>query len=330
MTSFGKLEMNKQHVFCKNTDRFCITQRIQNLMCLLGQSKVYEEASEVFSELMDIDISGMQIQRVCNHYGQTLNGLINKNAEESIMELEKVRQEDNIYVMVDGAMIYTKEEEWKEIKLGRIFNSRDVVEIQKGRSEITNSIYVSHVGSVKEFFPKLEWHLVPYRKKIVIGDGAKWIWNWVEDNYPGAIQILDFFHAKEKLVIFSKYQFKEEDRQKKWLDEQIRKLLNNQSEQVIAELKGIRANNILAKEAKQKAIAYYIEHDDRMQYKTFLDKGLMIGSGPIEAAHRSVIQQRMKLSGQKWSIKGAQAIATLRCYKKSKAWEIVKNLIAAA
>ncbi len=299
-------------------------------MCLLGQSKVYEEASEVFLELLDLEVSAMQIQRVCSYYGEKMNSSINSNDTSAIMELEDVRDQDDIYVMVDGAMLYTKEEEWKEIKLGRIFNGRKVVEIQRDRSVITESIYVSHLGSVKEFFPKLEWHLVPYRNKVIIGDGARWIWNWVEDNYPGATQILDFYHAKEKLVIFAKYQFKDGEAQKSWLEKQKKLLLNNQSEEVIANLKAIRAKNAMAKQAKQKAIAYYIEHDDRMQYKTYLEKGLMIGSGPIEAAHRSVIQQRMKLSGQKWSIKGAQAIATLRCYKKSKAWEKVRNLIKAA
>ena len=81
--------------------------------------------------------------------------------------------------------------------------------------------------------------------------------------------------------------------------------------------------------AKQKAIDYYVEHDDRMQYRIYLEQGLMIGSGPIEAAHRSVIQQRLKLSGQKWSVPGAQAVANLRCYKHSGAWDIVKGIIAA-
>ncbi|MFT6809117.1 MAG: hypothetical protein ACJA01_002349, partial [Saprospiraceae bacterium] len=47
-------------------------------------------------------------------------------------------------------------------------------------------------------------------------------------------------------------------------------------------------------------------------------------------AHRSVIQQRMKLSGQKWSLKGANAIATLRCYNKSNAWKLVYQVIKAA
>ncbi len=67
-----------------------------------------------------------------------------------------------------------------------------------------------------------------------------------------------------------------------------------------------------------------------MQYKSYREKGLMIGPGPIEAAHRSVIQQRMKLSGQKWSIKGAQAMCNLRCYKHSGAWDMIKKIIAAA
>ena len=93
-------------------------------------------------------------------------------------------------------------------------------------------------------------------------------------------------------------------------------------------LKASRAANTQAKLAKQKTIDYYIQHDERMQYKTYRNQGLLIGSGPIEAAHRSVIQQRMKLSGQKWSILGANAIATLRCYKASNHWDIVKNLIA--
>jgi len=68
-------------------------------------------------------------------------------------------------------------------------------------------------------------------------------------------------------------------------------------------LKSCRARNTEAKLAKQKTIDYYIEHDDRMQYKTYRDKGLMIGSG------------RMKLSGQKWSIQGAQAVATCAATK---------------
>ena len=65
-------------------------------------------------------------------------------------------------------------------------------------------------------------------------------------------------------------------------------------------------------------------------YKTYRDKGLLIGSGPIEAEHRNVLQQRMKLYGPKWSIDGANEIANLRCYKKSGAWDIIEKMIIAA
>ena len=165
---------------------------------------------------------------------------------------------------------------------------------------------------------------------MILGDGAKWIWNWANDNFPGAIQILDFFHAKEKLVLFAKYQFRDEEIRSNWVKQQSDKLLDNGLEEVMMTLKKCRARSEEAKLAKQKAIDYFIEHDDRMQYKTYREQGLMIGSGPIEAAHRSVIQQRMKLSGQKWSIEGAQAMANLRCYKHSGAWGIIKKIIAAA
>ncbi len=67
-----------------------------------------------------------------------------------------------------------------------------------------------------------------------------------------------------------------------------------------------------------------------MMYKSFRDKGLLIGSGPIEATHRSVLQQRFKLSGQLWAIKGAQVIANLRCYAASGSWNIIQRLFRLA
>jgi hypothetical protein len=101
-------------------------------------------------------------------------------------------------------------------------------------------------------------------------------------------------------------------------------------EEVIETVKRLKPRSEDAKIYKQKLIDYYIEHEDRMLYKTYRDKGLLIGSGPIEAAHRSVLQSRMKLSGQKWSIDGANAMANLRCYKKSNAWAIVESIIKVA
>jgi len=300
-------------------------------MCLVGQSVVFEEGSELLSELMGVDVGSSQLQRVCTHFGNEVNPLINSNYEAVIPRLKpSPHPQDVVYVMMDGSMIFTRDNEWRELKLGRLFCGRQVVDIQPKRREVLNSVYVGHLGSVDDFFPKFERHLIGYHNKVIIGDGAKWIWNWAEDNYPGAIQILDFYHAKEKLVLFARYQFKDEQKRVQWIKQQTDKLLDNQLEEVLITLRSCRARTQEAKLAKQKAIDYYLEHDDRMQYKTYRDQGLMIGSGPIEAAHRSVIQQRLKLSGQKWSINGAQAITNLRCYKHSGAWDKIKKIIATA
>ena len=131
-------------------------------------------------------------------------------------------------------------------------------------------------------------------------------------------------------MLFANYQFSDKTERDKWLETQLELLLTDKVEQVIQGLQKLRSRNSNAKEHKQNVIKYYIEHEDRMLYQTYRNKGLLIGSGPIEAAHRSVLQQRMKLSGQVWSINGVNAIANLKCYHKSNAWNIVNNIIKAA
>lgn len=303
---------------------------MQGLYCFVGQSVVYEEGCKLFEKLMGIEVVSPQLQRVCLHYGEAIDTLIKANCEAVIPRLPDTDKQNSLYVMVDGCMLFTRTDKWKELKLGRIFYDSQVIDIQTNRREVMNSVYVSHLGSVDDFFPKFERHLTGYDNKVIIGDGATWIWNWADDNYPGATQILDFYHAKEKLVIFAKYQFKDTEQRTKWVKEQSDKLLNNEMEEVLLNLKSCRARSEEAKLAKHKTIDYYISHDERMHYKTYREQGLMIGSGPIEAAHRSVIQQRLKLSGQKWSMEGGQAIANLRCYNYSKSWNLVEKIIAAA
>ena len=139
-------------------------------------------------------------------------------------------------------------------------------------------------------------------------------------------QIIDYYHAVEKIDVIAKYQYPDSDQRKLWLDKQKDLLLNDQVNQVIAHIKSIRSENQTVVQAKQIVVKYYEQNEERMLYKTYKDKGLLIGSGPIEAAHRNVIQQRLKLSGQKWTIKGAQAIANLRCSQKGYAWNIIDNL----
>lgn len=285
----------------------------------------------MFSKILPINLSANQIQRVSEWYGKQIDPIIKANQTEFIAKLPpKKNAEETTYVMMDGSMVFTREEKWKEMKLCRIFHQGDDVKISPKRNEVIHSVYVSHFGSVDEFLPKLERHLTQTRHLTFVCDGAPWIWNFVEDNYPGSKQILDFHHAVEKIELFAKNHFRNPEKKTVWLTEQKALLLNDQVAEVLHQLSSLKPRNIEAKKAKQTAIHYYQQHEDRMLYKTFKQQGLLIGSGPIEAAHRKVIQQRLKLSGQKWSIPGAQAIANLRCYKAGGSWNIIQNLIKLA
>lgn len=285
----------------------------------------------MFSKIFPIELSANQIIRVSEWYGKQIDPIIKANQREYIPELPiKKQEEETTYVMMDGSMVFTREDKWKEMKLGRIFHHGDNIHISTKRKEVIHSVYVSHLGSIEEFFPKLERHLTPYQNMTFIGDGSKWIWNFVENNYPGARQILDFHHANEKLELFAKCHFRDQEKKSQWLNTQKEQLLSDQVAEVINQLKALKPRCTEAKNAKENAIHYYTEHEDRMMYKTYTQLKLLIGSGPIEAAHRKVIQQRLKLSGQKWSIPGAQAIANLRCYNSSKNWNIIKNLLRLA
>lgn len=82
--------------------------------------------------------------------------------------------------------------------------------------------------------------------------------------------------------------------------------------------------------ARADVVRYYENNQSRMHYKHYLQQGYLIGSGAIESAHRNVVQQRLKLSGQRWSIKGAQQIVNLRACKKSNQSNFVTQLIKSA
>ena len=164
---------------------------------------------------------------------------------------------------------------------------------------------------------------------VFVGDGAKWIWNYVEAEYPKATQILDFYHAAEHLAKFSKFYFYKKDceERQKWL-ETTRKLLKEQGIQsVLKEIEVLEQKTPTIEAQRQRLITYIKNNEKRMDYPTFIQKGLLIGSGAIEAAHRTVTQKRLKLSGQRWSKVGAQRVLNLRTITLSGRWNKVQNII---
>jgi hypothetical protein len=290
--------------------------------CLyVGQQNVFQEAEEVIENLTGQHVQAKQIERLAHSYGEIVE---QKQAAQEPTDVDTELH----YGMVDGGMILTREDDWKEMKLARIFAAKNHVETGKSKNLVTHSRYIAHLGGHQNFFRKVEKCTDVLPNMVWIADGAKWIWEWVNKSYPEATQILDYYHCKEKLCEFAKEAFNlKPEELGQWVDQQEELLLNDQVEIVIANISLVSCKRGKAKTLQRSLLTYYENNRSRMNYKTYRDRGLLIGSGPVEAAHRHVIQSRLKRSGQRWTIKGAQQVANLRTAYCSGEWEIVKNLI---
>lgn len=331
-TCLGRTAIPKQHVLCQNTAHFAISSKLQEVLCLLAQGYVFEQAEEILTALLGIVIDARQIQRVSRHYGAAVEEQGWQQAAEEVPApvLPLKSKQEAVYAMVDSSMLFSREEGWKEIKVGRLFNASSLVAVQEKRTEVRQSLYVCHFGECREFIQKWEPYVQPYQNKIIVADGAKWIWNWAEDYHPEAVQILDYYHAVEKLGTYASLQYGDEQQRKAWMEQQKQLLKAGEVQKVISHLKESQGTGKEAEKARGEVVRYYENNQSRMQYKSYLEKGYLIGSGAIESAHRNVVQQRLKLSGQKWSIEGAQQLVNLRALKKSNQWNILTQLIKTA
>lgn len=300
------------------------------MMARAGVSDVYSEAYELLEQMLCIRFSRTQMFRVTDNLGEQL-----ETEQETLADVPELEAEEIVYGSMDGSMIQT-ESGWKEVKLGRVFRSGDVKATGRlKRHQIADSIYSACLGSCHEFLPRFKASLGSWDKQperlVFITDGAEWIRHYLQENYPDATHILDYFHAVERLGEFATVLFKDETERAQWIEEQEILLKTGQVEAVLKTLKTLTPLSKTAREERYKLITYYQNNQSRMAYDDYRKRGLMIGSGPMEAAHRTVLQARMKRSGQHWKVTGAKAMINLRVALKSGRWQqAIKPLLQAA
>lgn len=319
---FGEVTISKRHPFSEAINGFQISPRMQQLMTYCGQLDSYEKSNEVLKEMLQIEVSETQIYRVTDFYGKAVKPAVNA---ESI--LPAVKKEEILYAEVDGSMILTREEGWSEVKVGRIFKSGDCIHAEGKPGWISNSQYMAYLGSHKPFTQAMENILDGHGKLddrlVFISDGATWIKNWIEDAFPHAVSILDYYHVCEHLHEFSSTIFNDKVKEKSWTDKQKEWLLEGKVATVIGNIKRIGKN---VEKARQ-LISYYTTNKSRMNYPEYQKIGCgIIGSGAIESAHRTLVQKRMKQSGQRWSCEGAQNMLNLRVVRKNNDWNKIIEL----
>lgn len=128
----------------------------------------------------------------------------------------------------------------------------------------------------------------------------------------------------EHLYQFSDNYFKDKGIGRKWAENQKELLLDSQVSKVIKKITKLAGDK---NKAASDLIANYESNLDRMDYKRYQQIGCgIIGSGANESAHITVVQKRMKLSGQRWSKQGAKHMLNLRVTYMNEQWAKVVKL----
>lgn len=155
---------------------------------------------------------------------------------------------------------------------------------------------------------RLHWEaqrhgLARARHLLALGDGADWIWSTVADRWPGAEQLLDFYHATQHLWSLGEAIQPQEPARRRWVEAQRHRLRHGQEKQVLQHLgrwprlRGERGK-VLRREQ-----AYFAGHARRVNYAAVARRGWPIGSGAVESACRQR-QGRFKGRGQFWTAPG--------------------------
>lgn len=290
---------------------------------MLGCESVFEKSGELASRLLGVSVNSSQCYRICQSVSESIDETeLNSPSEDLKVEMDDAQAV--IYGMVDGSMLQM-DEGWQETKVGRVFKADLVVDSQPPKWQSHHSEYVAHRGYYEEFTAKFEQLFPPNSpcQKVFVTDGAIWIANWLNEKYPDATLILDYFHVSEKLAKIALLL----DEPREWYDQQVDKIWKGDVNSVCESIEKLSINDQKLKINTQE---YLKTNQYRMKYDEYRAKNLMIGSGHIEASHKSVLQERMKRSGQHWSEKGADNMIKLRVAYKSNKFDIITKTIKKA
>lgn len=269
----------------------------------------FEQCQAVFCELRQRHIPSSSIWRQSQYYGEKLWHFSQAQAEQVSVEricLPDARHdhEQKKGLAMDGGMVNVRQEGWREIKVAAVFD----IDLKLERDPHTGilgdyahacKIHYRAILGTKQDFVTQAWalavkHQVPTAKeRLVLGDGAAWIWSLAEDLCPDGWQIVDWFHASQHLAQASQKTFPTEADSKKreqclkhWLDH----LYFGRIESLLDSLQAHNCHEFLT---------YFETHKRRMQYLEFRENGLPLGSGVIESGVKQV-KQRVAAAGMRW------------------------------
>jgi len=338
--------------FCPKDDELDIVATgyspgVRRLMSRVGAMRPFGLGHNDLYELADIRVTTKEVERQSHIVG----GQIEQFHQSEVALSEKVipiKAIPRMYVSMDGTGVPVVKKETadrrgkdggqaktREAKLGCIFTQ---VGVDKEGRPIRDEQSTSYIGAIEtaDNFAVRLYNEAKRRginsasEACVIGDGALWIWNIADEQFHGACQIVDLYHAREHYWNVAKDCFKSKEEQSKWAEGRRLELNDGNVEAVIKAIEALAYMPGYDKELCEREIGYFEKNKERMRYADFKKRGLFVGSGVMEAGCRTVVGQRLKQSGMHWTVNGANSIIALRCNLLSNRWEDFWEYRAAA
>lgn len=301
----------------------------------------YRRAAEYFSGLTHVGCSKSSLQRLVKEYGeqvvvaqaQEAQAMVRVPKEEAEITWRSIAEPESeqMNISMDGAMINVIGEGWKEVKTVAISAVSHEVEQEKGdrrevlRTRLTHHSYRAGLWNAAEFSNQ-QWaeacrrgvERVPYLSSV--NDGATWIWNVTRMCYGNCVEILDWWHAVERLWTIAHQQFGQESPEASaWVAAQKSLLRQSRLRRVLRNIRCLYPRNRLP-ESVRKSVVYLFHNRHRMYYKEYREAGYPIGSGSVESACKLVVQSRLKQAGMRWKRENAHAVLALRSMLLSQNW----------
>jgi hypothetical protein len=242
---------------------------------------------------------------------------------------------------MDGAIINIREEGWKEVKIGTVFDVavQPVVEEKTGEIEdvahAVNNRHVAHLGG-PDVLGEMVW--TEARKygweqaqdTIVIGDGAPWIWNQSAHHFGMSQQLVDWYHAKQHLVGAARLLKQEGSAAfSRWLNSRETRLFQGHVARIADELDKAADLHPVHHDALAREATYFRNNQRRMNYLEMREEEWPIGSGMVESAAKQ-FKARFSGPGMRWSRQGAENLLPIRAAVLSQqfdhVWDASHNL----
>jgi hypothetical protein len=352
LTILGQVEYNRAYYLCAACQQGHypldqhlglrpgqISAELESLTGMTGAQLPFGQSSQLFEALTLVSVSDHTVAKATQAIGgevqsQEAGWIAQSRDEVWLQEQQRLAQHpQRLYGALDAAKVHIrgeKEHPWRDLKVGAWFTTTlEPPQSPDDDWEIhaTDINYYCDICQASRF-GELLWATGCQRQAqlaqelIFLGDGAEWIWNLVQEHYPEAVQIVDWFHATEYIAPVATPAFAREDQRQAWIKQVRTDLWDGDLDAVIAAFEHF-ADHQQAAETATKAVTYFTNNRHRMDYPTYRAKGYQIGSGTIESGCKQIVRQRLKVAGAIWDLENGITTAKARAALLSGQWQAI-------